>query len=253
MTAAVLLALAASAAAQSPMPISPGGPEYAQSPAPAVSTATQPAVAPSTAAASEAESSHAGVKVGGGEPKAKLSRPLHAFVHADSKDWEPLSLRVAGDPLQAENAARLRETKVKGKYKGPVFLATANARIHKTREDVWLVISIFPKKATRRRLHFEIRFRMVEGYVEAAQAALVTIVDQRPKAGMGLNSYELRAQGVEFEEDSPGSGRIEVAALDHHPGKSAFNAGALKLAPFADKEVGTADVSWSVTGLPAPR
>jgi hypothetical protein len=247
----LLLALALPAAAQSPMPYSGEAP--AASTAPAVSTAAPAAVAASTDTLANVVSSTGGVKIGGGV-KAKLSRPMHAVIHADAKDWEPLSVRAGGDPFQAETRLTLRQEKVRGKYRGSPEKATASARLYKDGRDRWLVLRVFPKSLVgRRRLHFEIRLKIIEGFVEDAKAAVVTIVDPRPRAGAGLDSYELRAEGVEFEEDSPSSGAILISALDPRPSKSAVNSGTLKLASFGGKAVGLADASWSVKGLPPPK
>lgn len=178
---------------------------------------------------------------------------LHAVIHPDAKDWEPLSLRAGGDPGQAENAVVLRQVKSKGKLKGVASKAKATARVVVSKNDRWLVVSVFPKALEKARGHFEVRFRVVEGFVEDVKAQAVTVVDPRPGAGAGLDSYALRSEGIEFAEESPGSGQIAVSALDARPGKSAFNAGKLKLAEFAGKELGFADVSWSVRGLSAPK
>ena len=246
---ALLLALAASAAAQSPMPYSK---DVASSAPPAASTAT---VTASTAAAVAASTetvvdlSTGGVHVADGEKKP--SRPIHAVIHPEAKAWEPLSLRPGGDPSQAETRVVLRLFKAKKGYKGAESKAKASARLHKDKDGRRLIVSVFPRALGRRRAHFEIRFRFVEGFVEDAKAALVSVVDRRSGVGAGLDSEELRAQGVEFEEDSPASGSILVSALDPRPSKSAFNAGTLKRAAFGDKDAGLADVSWSATGLPA--
>ena len=235
-------ALALTAAAQSPMPTN-------------TEPSTTPAapVAASTDTLSTVVASTAGVKVGG-RAKAKLERPLHAVIHADAKDWEPVALKAGGDPFQAETKATLRQAKVNGKYKGTPSKTKASARLHKEgKNDRWLVVSLFPKELERSRSHFEVRFKIVEGFVEDAKAEVVTIVDRRPQAGAGLDSFEMRAQGVEFEEDSPASGTLLVSALDPRPSASAFNAGTLKLAAFDNAAVGLADASWSVKGLPPPR
>ena len=247
--AALLAVFALSAGAQSPMPFSGEAP--ATSTAPAVSTAT--AVSASTETTTAVETSTAGFKIGGGAPKAKLERPMHAVIQADAKDWEPLSLKAGGDPFQAETKAILRQEKVKGKYKGTPSKAKASARLHKDGQDRWLVVSIVPKGLERQRMHFEVRLRIVEGFVEDVKGAIVTIVDRRPDAGGGLDTYDLRAQGVEFEEDSPESGALLISALDPRPSKSAFNSGTLKHAAFGNAAVGLADVSWSVMGLPPPK
>ena len=244
MISALLAALALGAAAQSPMPTNTEA-----SAAPAVST---DAVAASTDTLSSVVSSTGGVKIAGVE-KAKLARPLHAVIHADAKDWEPVGLKAGGDPYQAETKAVLHEEKVKGKYKGVFSKATASARLHKEgKYDRWLVISIFPKALERRRMHIEARFRIVEGYVEEARGELVSITDRR-QAGTGLDSFELRERGVEFGEASPASGTLLISALDPRPSASALNSGALKLADFDNSVVGLADASWSVKGLPPPK
>ena len=248
-SALLLLALARSSAAQSPMPYS--GETSAASAAPAVATAT--VVAASTDTLANVVTSTGGVKIAGGV-KAKLSRPIHAVIHADAKDWEPLAVKAGGDPFQAETRTILRQEKVRGKYKGALMKAAASARLYKAGDDRWLVVRVFPKGLVeKRRLHFEVRLKIVEGFVEEAKAAAVTVVDPRTEAGDGLDAFELRARGVDFEEDSPASGTLLISALDPRPSKAAVNSGALKLASFANKAAGLADVSWSVKGLPPPK
>lgn len=251
MIAAPLLALAVAAAAQSPMPFSGEAP--AASPAP-VAASTAAAVAASTDTLANVVSSTGGVKIAGGV-KAKLARPMHAEISADAKNWEPLAVRTGGDPFQAGTKAVVRQEKVRGKFKGAAIKApSASARLYKTGRDRWLVVRVFPKETIeKRRIHFEVRFKIVEGLVEEAKAAVVTIVDRRPGVGAGLDAYELRARGVEFEEDSPSSGTLLVSALDPRPSKSAVNSGTLKRGSFGNTAVGLADVSWSATGLPPPK
>lgn len=253
MTSALLvLALAGAASAQSPMPYSGDAPPPAASTAPAVSTGA--AVSSSTDTLSNVVTSTAGVKVGGGAPKAKLSRPMHAIIHPDAKDWEPVALKAGGDPGQAETKVTLREEKVRGKYRGAGVKAAASARLYKAGEDRVLVIRVFPKTAVdRRRVHFEVRLKIAEGYVDEVKAAAVTIVDERPNVGAGLDVHELRARGIEFEEDTPASGTVLISAIDPRPSKTAVNSGVLKLASFANKVVGLADVAWSAKGLPPAR
>ncbi|MFI5349561.1 MAG: hypothetical protein ACHQ2Z_08465, partial [Elusimicrobiota bacterium] len=237
---------ARNAAAQSPMPTNT---EPSASAAPAVSTE---AVVASSGAAVDVVASTGGVKIETGV-KPKLARPLHAVIHAEAKEWEPVALKAGGDPFQAETKAVLREEKVKGKYKGTSSKATASARLHKDgKYDRWLVVSIFPKELERRRMHIEARFRIVEGFVEEAKAELVSITDRR-QSGAGLDTFELRERGVEFGEASPASGTLLISALDPRPSASALNAGALKLAAFDNALVGLADVSWSVKGLLPPK
>ncbi|HEX4047326.1 MAG TPA: hypothetical protein VH309_05805 [Elusimicrobiota bacterium] len=245
MISALLLAAALPAAAQSPMPYS-GDEPPAASTAPAVSTAA--AVAASTETTTAVVTSTAGVKIGGGE-KPKLARPMHAVIHPDSRDWEPVSLRAAGDPYQIETKAVLRLEKVRGRYRGAASKASARVRLHKAGDDRWLVVCVFPKALARRRMHIEARLKIVEGFVEELRVSLVKVVDPRPGAGAGLDSFELDARGVEYEEDSATAGALSIAALDPRPSRSAFNAGDLKRTSFGDTAVGSADVSWSLKGL----
>lgn len=185
--------------------------------------------------------------------KPKFKNQIHAVIHPEAKEWEPLSLQAGGDPGQAVNAVVLRQVKVKGKIKGVAAKARASARLVRSKDDLWLVVSIFPQALENRRLRLEVRFRVVEGFVEDAKAAAVFVMDVRPGAGAGLDSFALRAAGVAFQEESPGSGQALISALDPRPSKTAFNAGRLKLAEFADADLGFVDASWSVRGLSAPR
>lgn len=245
MTAALLLAAAVAAGAQSPMPTAPqDGAAATNAAPPAASTDT---VAASTAAAAVVVST-GGAKVAG-EVKAKLTRPIRATIHAEAKDWEPVALKPGGDPEQAATAVTVKLAKVKGKYKGTATKAKSFARRHKDGADAWLVYSIFPAALERRRGHFEVRLRIVEGFVEDAKAAAVFVVDRRRGAGAGLDSFEMRERGVAYEEDFPSSGAILISALDPRPSKGARNSGALQRAAFPDKELGLVDASWSATGL----
>jgi hypothetical protein len=220
--------------------------------------APKPSVAASTsaAAAPEAPSDEVagrGFKVGGAEPKAKLSRPMHAIIHKDAVDWEPLAIKEGGVPGSAENAVALKVVKIKGRMKGESSKAKSAARAHKGSKDSrWLVISLYPKSLERRRTHLEVRFRMFEGYVEEVQAAAVTVTERRKKLpAQPLDSYDLRAQGFEYEEELPGSGLFVVAELDPRPGSASRNSGRLEKAEFADKDLGFVNLSWSAKGVAA--
>lgn len=242
------LFIAASAAAQSPM--------YGASTAPEASTAavagSTAAVSASTAAATvEDDSTGRGFKVGGDEPKVKLVRPMHAVIHKDAVDWEPLSLRVRGVPGAATNSVALKVVRVKGRMKGENSAARSAARLRKgPKNSTWLVISLYPKSLEAKRTHFELRFRLVEGYVEQVEAAAVKVTDRRrQKSSRLLDSFDLREQAIEFESEKPGSGEISVAELDPRPGSSARNSGRLEKAEFAHKDLGFVNLSWSVRGL----
>lgn len=244
--AALAVCLAAAAAAQNPMY---GAPPAAPPEAPAASTQ---AVAASSSTAPADDSAGRGFKVGGDEPKPKLARPMHAVIHKDGADWEPLGIRVGGVPGSADNAASLKVVKIKGRLKGENTKARAAARLHKGKKDSrWLVISVYPRSLERRRTHFELRFRLFEGFVEEVEAAAVTVTDRRrQKSGRLLDSWDLREQAIEYESEKPGSGQFVVAEMDPRPGASARNSGRLEKAEFADKDLGFVNLSWSVRGLP---
>lgn len=248
MSALAAVLLAASALAQSPQPY------MAET---SSATAAEPSAAPPTVAASTetAVVVSSGAHVAEAET-ATLTRPIHAVIHKDSANWEPVALLVGGDPGQLTTRVLLRARRrkgPKGKVVGDLTHARASARVHRTGDDRWLVISVFPRALARRRKHFEVRFRVVEGFVEEAKAALVTIVDRRRGVGEGLDSGELTRGGFAYEEEFPDSGAIVVSALDPRPSASAFNAGSLRRAYFADLEAGLAEVTWSVKGLPPLR
>lgn len=241
------LCIAASAAAQNPM-YGAEAPPAASTSAVAASTA---AVAASSSTAPSDDASGRGFKVGGEEPKPKLARPMHAVIHKDAADWEPVGLRAGGVPGAAENTAALKVVKIKGRMKGENSKARSAARLHKGKKDsVWLVISVYPKSLERRRTHFELRFRVFEGFVEDVEAAAVTVTDRRrQKSDRLLDSWDLRDQAIEYESERPGSGQFVVAELDPRPGASARNSGRLEKAEFAHKDLGFVNLSWSVRGL----
>lgn len=245
--APLLLLLALPAAAQSPM-YGSGAPPAASTSTVAASTAT---VAASSSTAPTDEMAGRGFKVGGGAPRAKLARPLHAVIHKDAADWEPLGVREGGLPGAGDNTVSLKVVKVKGRMKGENSKARSAARLHKGAKDSrWLVISLYPKSLELKRTHLELRFRVFEGYVEEVSAAAVTVTDRRrQQTARLLDSYDLREQGVEYQEERPGSGQIVVAELDPRPGTASVNSGRLEKAEFADSNFGFVNLSWSVRGV----
>lgn len=251
-TALLAVLLCGPAAAQTGLPgyDKPADPAPAAA-APAASTAA--AVAVSTAPPSIDDVAGHGVKRAGGDaPKPKLARPIRATIHKDAKDWEPLSLREGGVPGGGENSVALKVVKVSGRMKGENTKSRSFAAMRNGRKNSrWLVISVHPKSLERRRTHFEVRFKIVEGFVEEAVAAAVTITDRRapPPAKRPLDSFELREQGIEYQEENPGSGSITVSELDPKPSASASNAGRLEKAEFADKDFGFVNFSWSAKGV----
>ena len=238
--AALAWACALNAAAQSPQP-------YME---PSASTGT---VSSSPAAPNAAAPVGHGVGIAGAVKPVSLSRPIHAVIHKDSAKWDPVSLRLGGDPGAARTRALLRIRGERARRRGTESRAKAGARLRKAGNDRWLTISVFPRALEKRRKHFEVRLKLVEGYVEEAKAALVTVVDRRAGVGAGQDADELTRGAVEFEEELPSSGEILISALDPRPSAGAFNAGVLRGASFADRDAGLADVAWSVRGLPKAR
>lgn len=215
----------------------------------AVTPSTTTVTASSSTAPTDEVAGH-GFQVGGDAPKARLKRPMHAIIHKDAVDWEPWGLREGGVPGAAENAVTLKVVKVKGRLKGERTKARSAARLHKGAKDSrWLVICLYPKSLELKRTHLELRFRVFEGFVEEVQAAAVTVTDRRRPSAELLDSYDLRAEGIEYQEERPGSGLFVVAELDPRPGASSVNSGRLETAEFADTVLGFVNLSWSVKGV----
>lgn len=252
---ALALLLARGAWAQSPAPYM-GDEPTATSSATAPTASTDTAVAPASTDTAVAPAStdtvvgH-GAHIAGG--MATPARPIRAVIHKSAARWTPVSLRAAGDPAAARTSVLLHIHGAGRRRRGTASRARASARLHRMKDDRRLIVSIFPRALEKKRKHFEVRLRLVEGYVEEAKAVLVTVVDRRPRVGIGLDSQELTRAAVEFEEEFPDAGEIRVAALDPRPSSKAFNAGLLRGASFADRDAGLADVSWSVRGLPKAR
>jgi hypothetical protein len=186
----------------------------------------------------------------GEKPKPKLSRPIKAHVPKAAKDWEPVGLQEGGDPYQGATGVTLKLVKSGKGYKGERSKAKAWARAYPVKAgETLMVIAVFPAKLEARRKHFELRFRVVEGNVEKAEASLITVRDRRDYRGM--DRAALRRAGAAFEEEFAASGVISVAAFDPKAGRS-WNAGKLSKAEFPDREVGFADVSWALKSVEKP-
>lgn len=255
--AALVAALAASAAAQTGLPgyDKPAGQAPAAPPAASTATvaASTAAVSASTATASTAPTDvaiHGGVSRAGGAPKVKLERPMHATIEKEAADWEPIGLKAGGDPGQAENGVTLKLVKSKGKLKGEASRAKSTAALHKGKKDSqWLVVSVRPKSLEKRRTHLEVRFRLFEGFVAEVVVAAVTVTDRRRAPSKPLDSFGLREEGIEYESEQPGSGLVVVSALDPRPKPGSRNSGKVEKAEFADPDLGFVNLSWSSTGV----
>lgn len=195
-----------------------------------------------------------GVKVGTGQAAAPSTRKLNVRVHADAKEWEPVSLVKSGDAFQAKTFFTRRIRKVKGAYKGEDAAAKAAARLHRVKDDTMLIIAVYPASLRFRRTHLEARFLIQEGFLEEVKVAAVSVPGGVWTEGdQQEDSFTLRAKGVEFEEEAPGSAQARLSAIDALPGKDALNAGSIRLAAFGDKDLAFVSFGWSVAGLKAAR
>ncbi|MBI3551672.1 MAG: hypothetical protein HY077_04080 [Elusimicrobia bacterium] len=222
-------------------------PALSQQPAPAASTdaavgvSSGPAVALSTGAA-EAEGH--GVSVAGEQPKAIFKNPIAVRLHKESADWEPVSLRVGGDPAQAANSfTRLLRQKRKPSK------AKASARVHAFRGDTMLVISLYPDSLKKLGMHIEVRYLLVEGWLEEVKIAAVTL-----RAGQSFeygaeDSFSLARKGLSFREDFPAEAEVKVSALNPRPGSGSRNGGRVKGADFGGDELGVVDFSYGTAGV----
>lgn len=216
----------------------------------AASTETATVETSSSTAPSE-EATGRGVKIAGDEPKKKIVRPMHAVIHKDAVDWEPIGLKAGGVPGAADNAVALKVVKIKGRMKGENSPARSAARLYKGKKDSrWLVISVYPRSLEKKRTHFELRFRIFEGFVEEVEAAAIIITDRRrQKTGRLLDSWDLREQAIEYQSERPGSGMLVVAELDPRLGAAARNSGRLEKAEFPGSDFGFVNLSWSSKGV----
>jgi hypothetical protein len=143
-----------------------------------------------------------------------------------------------------------------GVYRGQRSSARAAARIYPTKDDRWLVISVYPTALRKKRMHFEARFLIQEGYLEEVKVAAVSVVGGAYSAGDEKDdSFSLRRKGVDFTEQLPGGAEVELSAIDAAVGPRAFNAGRVKLAAFGDndRELGFVNFSWDVSGVSGER
>lgn len=169
------------------------------------------------------------------EPKPR--RVSKVKVHAAAAGWEPLSVKLGGDPEQARTFFK----------KGP---AKAAARVYPSGEDKLLIVSIYPPALRVSRTHLEVRFLIIEGFLEQAKAAAVRIVGGRyTPSDEEQDSKTLERKGVEYAEEYPGSGRILLASIDPGPGVQAVNAGTLTRASFGARDLGPVSLGWSVAGV----
>jgi hypothetical protein len=176
----------------------------------------------------------------------KKVNPIHATIHAQARQWKPVSIQTTLAQTPTSSTVIVRQSRGKG---GISSGAKTIVTTRRTKNATWLVISIFPKALEKRRLHLEVRLRLVEGYVEEVSVLAVSVVDPRQGLGRDMNAEQLRGQGIEFQEESPSSGQLFISALETRAAKAAKNSGQLKFASFADKDLGVVMATWSATGV----
>jgi hypothetical protein len=269
----LLLLWAAVAAAQSPMPSAPPG---------TVGFAAPEAKSTGTAAAPgqpEPAMSSPAVKLGDDmktlddapKPAAKKKKkkrnpedepwtmpkvPIQVKIHKVSADWTPVSVKAGGSAAAAKNSAVWKLVKKGKKISGGVkSKAKSVARLYPSGEDKKIVVAIFPEGLAKQRTHVEVRFQVVEGYLEKVAVVAVTAEpggEPTDDAGM------LRLRGVSFQEEKPASAQVLVSGIDAKVGKRAFNGGTLKLAEFSESQMnprslGLTSVEWMAKGLLEPK
>lgn len=248
-----LAALALAAHAQSPAPQAP-----APAAAPAASTATM--VDLSTAAMIGAPEHPAAVaqstKTAAAPPPD--DRPIKVFIHKESKDWEPISVRGGGTPGDVTKFQwSVREARVKGKkeLRGQRSSAKVVVHVYPAGDDKRLVIAIFPKALLAQRTHVELRLLLIEGYLEKAQLFEVIASGGGPYD----DAAALVAQRVDFQEESPESAQVRLTAVDPRPGKESFNAGRILKALFPQRrpsglpDLGRVELEYSSYGVSATK
>lgn len=167
---------------------------------------------------------------------------IRVKVHKEAKEWEPVSLRKGGDPAALKTRFTRRIIKGKGQPCG----ARAIARAHAVKDDRMLIVSIFPTCLKTLRKHLEVRYLIIEGYLEKVQAAVVTA--ERGGAPDD-DSALLSRRKVPYLEEFPGEGLAKLAAFSLANGEGTVNAAALSGLEFADSDVGVASLAYKVVGL----
>ncbi|MDD5657454.1 MAG: hypothetical protein PHF00_09410 [Elusimicrobia bacterium] len=199
--------------------------------------AEQPAAVSSAPAAQTAVSSTAPAAI---LPEAPPRPRSNVVVHKEAADWEPISVVLRPDLPAAKSSFERRLRKAGKGYKGESSAARAAARVHPAGEDRWLVISVYPEALRRQRLHLEARLLIQEGYLEGVKLAAVRVTG---KTDSDEDSFTLRAKGIDFVERFPGSGEVELAAVNAGP-KRALNAGRARFAAFGGSDLGFVNFSW---------
>lgn len=213
------------------------------------------------------------------EDAPRPRRVSTVIIPREGAGWSPISVRKGGDPEALSNQAVLRivRTKVKApaeeapppaegeepapppppkyifKEKGRPTLTKSAARSYKSGEDRWLVISIYPLSLKDARTHFELRFKIVEGFLDGVEFKAVRRPGKFDKKDLEQDSFTLRRLGEEFLEEGPSGARVAVAAMEAKPGRLGFNAGSLTGAGFGSKDLGLVNLTYQAAGVSAGR
>ena len=213
-------------------------------------TASTDTVASATAAV-EASTPTASAAVA--TPEKPAIPKSRVIVHKEAEDWEPVSVRLrpaAGGRSSFEAKVR----RIGGRYRGRPSAVKVAARIHPAGEDHWLVVCVYPASLRPQRAHMEARFLIQEGYLEKVELATVRVVGGEWSADDEKeDTFSLRAKGVDFNEQMPGSAEVELSAIDPGPGPRAVNAGQARHAAFGGQDLGFVNFSWAVTGVAGER
>ena len=162
-------------------------------------------------------------------------------------------MRKGGNPARIRNSATIAVPAVglTGEIirKRIASKAAAVARLHKVKDDLMLVVSVYPESLRKGRKHFEARYWIVEGFLEEAKLASVSIAGGRASPGdLKEDSFTLRKKGIDFAEAFPSGARLRVAAMDARTRKTSRNAATIEAAEFGGK-LGAVDFSYSVQGV----
>lgn len=175
---------------------------------------------------------------------------IRAKLHKEAKDWEPVSLKKG--EASGGNSFVYRQVKKGKTYKGEKSKAKSVARLYKKGDDQELVISVFPDALKKDFWHVELRFLVIEGFLEKLE---VYAVRAEAEAPADADAYTLRSAGIPFQEEAPSEGALKLQDFDARKSKSAVNSGALKLAHFADRRMnglpglGVVSLDYSVKGV----
>lgn len=176
------------------------------------------------------------------------SGAIKVVIHKASAAWKPVGVKAGGEGQAGHNSFSFRRKKPSQ--------AKSVARVYRQGEDKRLVVSVFPRALQSERVHVELRFLVIEGYLEKLEVAEVTAAEG---AGPEDDAATLKAKGIAYQEEFPSAGALRISAIDARPGKGALNVGALTGAVFpkwlsessAKPGLGRVDLRYSARGVAA--